>query len=340
MVDFVDETVISVRGGDGGDGCAAMRREKYVPRGGPAGGDGGRGGDVILRARSGLSTLVDVKLTQRIQAEKGEHGRGKDQYGKRGSDMRVYVPIGTQVFDTTSNLLIADLKEPEEEAVVARGGAGGKGNKHFATPYDRAPLRCEAGHPGESRRIRLELKLMADVGLVGFPNAGKSTLIQRLSRARPKVADYPFTTLVPQLGVVQYDDWSSFVLADIPGIIEGASQGSGLGLQFLRHIERTRVLVVLITVDPEPGRNPVSDYEKLLAELERHEATLLSKKRLVVLSQTDREEVRATESDVREALSARGETWLSISSVTGAGLGELVQRIAKLLKDEAESEQS
>jgi len=245
-VQFVDEVEIEVEAGRGGDGCVAFRREKYRPLGGPSGGDGGDGGSVSLRADPRLGTLVDLRYRRLIKAKSREPGRGKDQYGRGAEDVRVRVPVGTQVFDVASGELVADLTVPDAPVVVARGGRGGRGNIHFVTPYDRAPRRAEEGRPGESRRLRLELKLLADVGVVGFPNAGKSTFIARVSRARPKIADYPFTTLVPNLGVVRLGEERSFVIADIPGLIEGAHEGRGLGDRFLGHVERCGALLHLV----------------------------------------------------------------------------------------------
>src|SRR5262245_60118115 len=242
---FIDEITLEVRAGDGGDGSSAMRREKYRPLGGPAGGDGGGGGDVVLEADERLTTLLDLKHRRVLKAGHGEHGRGKDQYGKRGEALVVRVPLGTQVFDAESGELRADLDQPGQRCVVARGGRGGRGNLHFATPTERAPTRAEPGAKGERNKLRLELKLLADVGIVGFPNVGKSTLIAAVSKARPRVADYPFTTLVPNLGVVSRGEERGFVIADIPGLIEGAAEGHGLGHRFLKHVERTRVLLHL-----------------------------------------------------------------------------------------------
>src|SRR5690606_36104252 len=245
---FIDECTLRVEAGDGGDGCVAFRREKYVPFGGPAGGDGGKGGDVVFQADSGLGILLDVKHLRVVRAANGAPGESKDRYGKGGADRIVKVPLGTIVFDEATGARLCEFVTHEQSHVVASGGRGGRGNKHFATPVDRAPRRAEPGSPGEKRSLRLELKVLADVGLLGFPNVGKSTLISAVSRARPKIADYPFTTLVPHLGVVQVGDTSrglgrSFVLADIPGLIPGASEGAGLGIRFLKHLERTRVLL-------------------------------------------------------------------------------------------------
>ena len=291
---FVDEVEIDVIAGNGGHGCIAFRREKYRPLGGPAGGDGGAGGDVIFHAHDRLSTLLDLGWRRKVKAESGENGRGKDQYGKAGRDEIVQVPVGTQVYDAETGELIADLDEHDKKVVIAKGGRGGRGNIRFATPYDKAPQRAEDGEPGEKKLVRLELKLLADVGVVGFPNVGKSTLIASVSRARPKIADYPFTTLVPNLGVATLGPDRSFVLADIPGIIEGAAEGAGLGLRFLRHVERNRVLLHVITVDPDPERDPVEDFDKLQEELAKFSPTLAERPMLVAVSKTDLPEVPHT----------------------------------------------
>src|SRR3984885_15098464 len=263
---FIDEARIRVVAGDGGNGCVAFRREKFVPHGGPAGGDGGKGGDVVFVGDEGKLTLLDVAISHRLAAARGEHGRGKDQYGKAGRDLVVRVPVGTQVFDARSNELLFDVDAIDKRVVIARGGRGGRGNIHFATSYDRAPRRADPGEAGQELNLRLELKVMADVGLLGFPNVGKSTFIRSVSHARPKVADYPFTTLVPHLGVVSVAEEQSFVLADIPGLIPGAARGAGLGIRFLKHVERTRVLLHLVSLDPGEGREPLADFDAINAE--------------------------------------------------------------------------
>src|ERR1700691_5837649 len=270
---FVDEAKISVKGGDGGNGCMAFRREKYVPRGGPSGGDGGNGGDIYLEANLNDNTLLRYRYNREFRAERGRHGEGSKCHGRTGIDTILQVPIGTVVYDADSGEQLFDFTEPGQRFRAARGGRGGRGNgnPHFVRPWHQAPREHEEGRPGEERELRLELKLLADVGLVGYPNAGKSTLISRISAARPKIADYPFTTLQPNLGVVvvgEPPDDASFVVADIPGLIEGASQGAGLGTQFLRHIERTRFLVHLVDVSDASGRpDPVQDYELIMREL-------------------------------------------------------------------------
>ncbi|HET6416786.1 MAG TPA: GTPase ObgE [Polyangiales bacterium] len=331
-VDFVDEVTLDVAAGDGGNGCVAFRREKYVPLGGPSGGDGGRGGSVILMAHERLSTLLDLRFRKIIRAERGEDGRGKDQFGKAGSDIRVQVPVGTQVYEQDSGALLADLSESGAELVVANGGRGGRGNMKFATPYDRAPRRADPGQPGERKKIRLVLKLLADVGIVGFPNVGKSTFIATVSRAHPKVADYPFTTLVPNLGVVSLGLDRTFVIADIPGIIEGASEGAGLGLRFLKHVERTKVLLHMLSVDPDPDRDPVTDFDTLMAELERFDPRLLERPMVVAVSKCDLPEARDAYEDVRRSLEPRGFQVFAISSATNDGLNVLLEALEAILR--------
>ncbi len=330
---FVDEVEIEVRAGDGGNGCVAFRREKFLPLGGPSGGDGGRGGDVVVRVDMGLGTLIDLRYQTVIAAKAGEAGRGRDQYGKHAHDVTVRVPLGTQVFDAASNELLADLDAEESEVVVAKGGRGGRGNIRFATPYDRAPRKAEEGERGERRRLRFELKMLADVGVIGYPNVGKSTFISAVSRARPKIADYPFTTLVPNLGVVSLGDERSFVVADIPGIIEGAAEGAGLGLRFLKHIERTRVLLHLVAPDPDPEREPVRDYTTLLAELERFDADLAKRPVLVAMSKADLPDARDAFPAFRDAMKERGHDALLVSSASREGLEELLQAIERMLAE-------
>jgi GTP-binding protein len=331
---FVDEAEIDVRSGKGGDGCVSFRRERYVPRGGPDGGDGGRGGSVILRADRQLTTLLDHRYTRYYRAENGRPGMGKDRYGASGEDLVVLVPLGTLVYDRDSGELLADLDRHQAELVAARGGAGGRGNIQFKSPTHRAPTKAEPGRPGEERRLRLELKLLADVGVVGFPNAGKSTLVSRLSRAKPKIADYPFTTLVPTLGVVAAGDHDSFVIADVPGLIQGAHQGAGLGHRFLKHVERCRVLVHLITW--EPGEQPDPDrlverFDSLEREMELFDAELAGKPRVIAVSKTDLPEVRSLVDAVTRLLEPRGFPVLPVSSVSGEGLDRLVGELYRLI---------
>jgi GTPase len=330
---FVDEVRIKATAGNGGDGCAAFRREKYMPLGGPAGGDGGRGGDVVLEAHERYTTLLDLSYRRVLKAQSGENGRGKDQYGKGGDDLVIQVPPGTQVYDDESGELLFDLDAAGARAVVAKGGRGGRGNMHFATSVNQAPTQAEKGEAGEHRNLRLELKLLADVGLLGFPNVGKSTFIARVSRARPKIADYPFTTLVPNLGVVSLGDERSFVIADIPGIIEGAASGQGLGLTFLRHVERTRALLHIVTCDPDPAREPLKDFETLMRELESFDAELARRPMLVGISKLDLPETRERAEAIAEVLRARGLEVFAFSAATGEGVETVLLRLEQLLRE-------
>ena len=330
---FVDDVRVTASAGDGGDGCAAMRREKFMPLGGPAGGDGGKGGDIMFEAHERYTTLLDLSYRRILRAERGENGRGKDQYGKGGADVVVQVPPGTQVFDDDTGELIADLEQQGMRVVIARGGRGGRGNIHFRTSVNQAPTNAEKGEPGESRNVRLELKLLADVGLLGFPNVGKSTFISSVSRATPKIADYPFTTLVPNLGVVSLGDDRNFVIADIPGIIEGAAEGQGLGLQFLRHVERTRVLLHIITWDPDPERAPDTDFDVLMRELERFDPELAKRPMIVGIGKTDLAEVREVIEPVKQELEARGLEVFTFSAATREGVELVLQRLEQLLRE-------
>jgi GTP-binding protein len=333
---FVDEAEIHVRAGDGGRGCVAFRREPFVPRGGPSGGNGGPGGDVIVEADGQLHTLLDFKFQQHHRAESGGHGGGGERSGKAGADLVLRVPIGTVVRDASSGDVLADLGGQGERAVVARGGRGGRGNKFFANAVRQAPDFAEPGTQGEERRIAFELKVVADVGLLGYPNVGKSTLISRVSAARPKVADYPFTTLTPHLGVVRHGPGRSFVMADIPGLIPGAHEGAGLGHRFLRHVERTRMLLHLITVSYDDAREPVADFECLCEELRLYDAELAKRPQIVVLSQIDRTEVRAIADDLKRVFETRGLSFFAVSAVTGEGIDALIHAVAKnVLGDES-----
>jgi len=325
---FVDEVRIRVEAGDGGRGCASFRREKYVPRGGPNGGDGGAGGDVVLRVDSGLSTLLDLSYPQTLRAGRGEHGRGKDQHGADGADLELRVPPGTVVHDDESGAVLADLRAPGERTVVARGGRGGRGNMHFATSTNRAPRRADPGTPGERRTLRLELRVLADAGLLGFPNVGKSTLVRAVSAARPRVADYAFTTLVPHLGVVRVDDERSFVLADVPGLIPGAHEGHGLGARFLRHLSRTAVLVHLIDASGLTGRDPLDDFDAINRELALASPDLAAKPQIVVVTKLDLAETRDALPAVRRRFAERGIVLHAVSGATGEGASELMARIA------------
>jgi GTP-binding protein len=322
---FIDEARIFVQAGAGGNGCAAFRRESRVPRGGPSGGDGGNGGGVVFVADPPLATLLDFKFQQHHRAPDGEDGRGKDQYGAGGVDLVVRVPVGTVVRDDDGETVLCDLQVPGQRFVAAAGGHGGRGNIHFATSTNQAPRRAEPGAPGAQRWIRLELKLLADVGIVGYPNVGKSTLIARVSKARPKIADYPFTTLTPNLGVVRLSDGRTFVLADVPGLIAGAAEGAGLGLRFLRHIERTRALIHLVEVTGDPARDPLRDYLTVRDELARYDAALLDRPEVVALAKLDLTETRDQLPALRQAFAARGIDLRGFSAATGEGVDELLE---------------
>jgi len=339
-VRFVDECIVRVEAGRGGNGCAAFRREKFVPFGGPSGGDGGNGGNVVFVADEGLGTLLDLQHVRVIRAADGEPGRGRDCYGKAGSHERVRVPPGTIVIDHETGEQVAELLTHGQEAVVARGGRGGRGNKHFATAVDRAPRRAEPGEPGEHRVLRLELKVLADIGLLGFPNVGKSTFITAVSRARPKVADYPFTTLEPHLGVVKLDDWigaapgDACVVADIPGLVPGASEGAGLGIRFLKHLERTRVLLHLITLDPAEEREPFADYQIVRRELENFDPGLAARPEVIALSKADLPEVRDAYEPLRERFRAEGKELYLVSAATRDGIAPIIERLTTLLREQ------
>jgi len=330
---FVDEVRIHVKAGDGGDGAVAWRREKFIPRGGPAGGDGGNGGDVVLEVDPQLATLLDYRYVREHKARSGEKGHGSDMNGPDGQDLVLRVPPGTVVKDSATGEVLADLGTAAERFVVAKGGRGGLGNMNFATSTNQAPRYAEDGTPGEERDLVLELKLLADVGIVGYPNAGKSTLISRISRARPKIADYPFTTLVPNLGVVAWRD-RSFVVADIPGLIEGAHSGAGLGHQFLRHVERCRVLVHLVDgANPDPTRSPKADLEAIDRELALYSPELAKKPQIVAVTKIDVPEARAAGLKLQRLLARRKKPIdvHLISAVTGEGLQELLDAIGRVL---------
>ncbi len=325
---FIDEVEIEVEAGAGGDGCVSFRREKYVPRGGPDGGDGGKGGDVILIADIHLTTLLDFHYKTRYKAERGGAGSGSTRKGRNGKSLTLRVPVGTLVYDAETGDLLADLARPNQKFVVARGGRGGRGNARFTTPTRQAPRLAEKGLPGEKRRVRLELKLLADVGIVGMPNAGKSTLISRITAARPKIADYPFTTLVPNLGVVQYQE-HHFVVADIPGLIEGAHEGAGLGHQFLRHVERARLLLYLLDVSPFAETPPLQAFETLRREMEQFNPALLEKPALIALNKIDTLHDRTELEPVIEVFQERGYEVIPISAYTGEGLETLLARLSQ-----------
>lgn len=321
---FVDQARIFVQAGAGGNGVVSWRREKYVPQGGPDGGDGGRGGSVFLEATGDLTTLIDFRYQPRYKAERGGHGQGGKRHGKNGEDRVIKVPVGTQVFDDETGELLVDLVEPGQRWLAARGGRGGRGNARFVTPQRQAPAFAEKGESGEERWLRLELKLLADVGLVGYPNAGKSTLISVISAARPKIADYPFTTLVPNLGVVSIEEGKSFVVADIPGLIEGAHAGVGLGHDFLRHVERTQVLAHIVDASGREGRSPVDDLRVIDRELEAYGAGLSERPQIIVANKMDLPEARENLPAIEAYGAERGREVIPISAVTGEGVRKLV----------------
>jgi len=336
---FVDEVDIHVEAGDGGRGCLAFRREKFVPRGGPSGGDGGQGGSVYVVASAHINTLINFRFHPEFSAQRGAHGQGSNCTGKGGDDLELPVPIGTLVYEKTGEpgeprRLLADLAEEGQRVLVARGGRGGLGNARFATSTNRAPRKVQPGEPGEIKDLRLELKLLADVGLVGFPNAGKSTLIARVSAARPKIADYPFTTLTPNLGVVRLSDDRSFVVADVPGLIEGAHRGAGLGHQFLRHLERTKVLVHLVDVSGASGRDPAQDLETVRRELQLFQPALAAKPQLVAANKLDAVDPAEADDRVAALEKRAGELnlpFFRISGATGAGVAELLEAMWRRL---------
>jgi GTP-binding protein len=325
---FIDDVTIRVKAGDGGNGCLAFRREKFVPRGGPSGGDGGNGGNVILVSSVHHNTLLHFRYNPEHRAGRGRHGEGSNKRGRDGRDIEVPVPVGTVVYDAETGEVLHDFVTSGDRFVAARGGRGGRGNARFASSTHQTPLEHEEGKPGEDRRLRLELKLLADVGLIGFPNAGKSTLISRISAARPKIADYPFTTLEPNLGVVQTGDLETFVVADIPGLIAGASEGAGLGIQFLRHVERTRLLVHLVDVSEMSGRKPGDDFKTVMKELESFSPELAARAMFVVAAKLDAAQDPKRISSLRAIARRRGLPFFAISSVTGAGVEDLKRAIA------------
>lgn len=323
---FVDEAEIHVKAGDGGAGCVSFRREKYIPKGGPEGGDGGDGGSVYFEADPSENTLLDFASKHHWKAERGQNGMGKKMYGKSGADLIIRVPPGTLIYDRDHGILLADLDQPGKRVLIAQGGKGGLGNWHFKSPTNQAPRYAQPGLPGQERNLRLELKLIADVGLVGMPNAGKSTLLRSISAARPKVADYPFTTLEPQLGIVELVGDRRMVFADIPGLIEGAQKGAGLGHAFLRHIERTKIIVHMLDLFPSDGSDPAGNYRVIRRELEQYSPELAAKHEIIVASKMD---LLATEDDRRTALEllrdALGKDVMAISAASGEGLPELLE---------------
>lgn len=328
---FLDRAKILVKGGDGGNGVTAFRREKFVPRGGPSGGDGGRGGSVSMEATTQLNTLLQFRFNPEFRAGRGMHGEGDKRHGKDGEDRVILVPVGTVATDSETGELVHDFSTPGERIVIARGGRGGRGNAQFATSTNRAPRYHEDGQPGDVRSLQLELKLIADVGLVGFPNAGKSTLISRISAARPKIADYPFTTLEPHLGVVAYGDEGSFVVADIPGLIEGAHEGTGLGLEFLRHVERTKLIAHVIDVS-STGRDPIDDYSTISRELELYKPELTEKPQVIVASKMDAVDDSLRVENLKNFCDRRGFEMFEISAVTGLGIDELITGMGRIVE--------
>jgi len=337
MVLFIDEAEIIVVGGKGGKGCVSFRREKYVPRGGPNGGDGGDGGNVVFVADTNIGSLLDFRYKKIYKAQRGEDGRGKNQHGKSGEDIIIPLPQGTMIKDADTGDILCDLKQDGEKYIAARGGRGGRGNARFATSVHQAPREYEEGEEGESKSLKLELKLLADIGIVGFPNAGKSTLISKVSAARPKIADYPFTTLIPNLGVVSYAEHKTFIVADIPGLIEGAHEGIGLGVNFLKHIERTSILLYLLDISLDKGRDPLSDYSVLRNELKKYSGGLLKKPFLVVLNKID----LAGKSQIDDIIKRFKKKKISlnpVSAYTGSGISELVSKLGDLYEKSKTSE--
>lgn len=331
---FVDEATVEIRSGKGGNGCVGFRREKYVPRGGPNGGDGGRGGDVVAIADPGKRTLHHLRFKRRQYAQDGENGSGAQCTGADGNVCELRLPVGTQLFDADDGTLLADLSEPHARTVLLVGGRGGRGNEFFKSSIRQAPDFAQPGESGRQRRLRLELKLLADVGLIGMPNVGKSSLIAAISAAKPKIANYPFTTLVPNLGVVAYGDAEPFVVADVPGLVPGASRGLGLGAQFLRHIERVRVLVHLVTAETgEDGRAPIPDVEAIERELVAHNEALAHVPRVLVLNQCDRPEVAAASEELQAYAKEHGIACFAISAATGAGVQPLLGLLVRMLQE-------
>lgn len=329
---FADYVKIYASAGKGGDGAVSFRREKYIAAGGPNGGDGGDGGNVYFEVDSDLNTLIEFRYKKKFKAENGNNGEGSNKYGKSGEDLYIGVPIGTVIKDATTGEVLADLSEKEEKVLVLHGGRGGKGNSHFATSTRQAPRFAQGGEPGEEKELILELKLLADVGLIGFPSVGKSTILSRVTSARPKIADYHFTTLEPNLGVVKPEYGESFVIADIPGLIEGASQGAGLGIQFLRHIERTRLLLHVIDVAGTEGRNPVDDFYTINKELEKYSKKLMERKQIIVANKVDSMQDENMYKELENLAKEKKLEIFKISAVTGEGLKELMVHVSEVLK--------
>lgn len=335
---FIDEVTLFASSGHGGAGCVAFRREKFIEFGGPNGGDGGKGGDVVFEAVAGMSTLLELRHRPHQKAEKGHNGQGKNRHGANGQDLLIKVPVGTVIRDAETEEQLADLTENGLRVVLLKGGRGGQGNARFASATHKTPRFAQPGEEGEERKLRLELKLMADVGLLGLPNAGKSSLISKISAARPKIADYPFTTMVPNLGVVPYKNYRSFVMADIPGIIEGAHEGAGLGHRFLKHLERSGILLHLVDISWMPERDPLAEYEAVSRELAMFSAELAAKEQVVVITKTDLPQTREKLAEIRAWFEGRGVKVFPISSATGDGIEELLDEIARRLWGRAEEE--
>jgi GTP-binding protein len=330
---FIDYVKIRVKAGDGGRGCVSFRREKYVPRGGPDGGDGGKGGHIIFKATDRLNTLLDLQYKREYRAGKGQHGMGKKMHGKNGKDCLITVPVGTVIKDADTENILADLDNNGDEAIIARGGRGGLGNAHFATPTRQAPRFAQDGEAGESKNLVIELKLIADVGLIGLPNAGKSTLLSVISSARPKIAEYPFTTLVPVLGVVKLENYRSFVIADIPGLIEGAHRGAGLGFQFLRHIERNSLLLHLIDISEMGQGDPVENYKKIRRELELYSPLLMKKPQIVAGTKLDIAGNSTRLNRLSRYCKKEKIPFLILSAVSGKGVRQLISFLSIQLRD-------
>ncbi|MFA4828926.1 MAG: GTPase ObgE [Thermodesulfovibrionales bacterium] len=335
---FVDYTKIYVKAGDGGRGCVAFRREKYVPHGGPSGGDGGRGGHIIFKATKDLNTLLDLRYQREYKAKRGQHGMGKKMHGKNGEDRIISVPVGTIIKDADTEEILADLDREDAEVIIAKAGRGGLGNAHFATAVKQAPRHAQPGEEGEEKNLVIELKLLADVGLMGLPNAGKSTLISVISSARPKIADYPFTTLVPNLGVVKVGDYLSFVVADIPGLIEGAHKGAGLGFQFLRHVERTSILLHLVDVSDILESDPVEDFKKINRELELYSPELMKKPQAVVGTKIDISGDEKRLNKLKKHCKSKKIDFFPISSATNKGIKKLLSYLAVKVESKRKSD--
>ncbi len=335
---FIDEVKIFVKSGDGGAGCVSFRREKYIPRGGPDGGDGGKGGDVLFEVSPNISTLLDLRYRPHQKAGRGGNGMGKDRHGANGDSLKIYVPAGTLVKDAETGEVLADLTDPGKPLVLFKGGRGGQGNARFASSTNKAPKFAQPGEPGEERWLILELKLLADVGLLGFPSVGKSSLIAKISAARPKIADYHFTTLTPNLGVVSYKNYRSFVVADIPGLIEGAHAGAGLGHRFLKHVERTDLLLHMLDLSWMPERDPLREYEAINRELALFNPELAKKRQIIVINKLDLPVVQENLPKVLPYFAERGLQVFSISAVTGEGIPPLLDRIAETLWGKPEEE--